>query len=59
MDVYRSHPLPAIYTELRFVRKSPFACVDCDDDYPIIQQLQRVVKGDTCVSELEALISCS
>ncbi len=56
MDVYRQAALPAMYTELEFVRRSPLAIsVDCPEDLPLIRRMQRVVAGDTCLSEFERL----
>ncbi len=56
MDVFRKEPLPAIYTELGFVRKSaPFILVDCPEDLSRLRQLQSVAAGEVCVSELEWL----
>ena len=54
MDVYRKEPLPAIYTELGFVRKSaPFILADCPEDLSSLRKLQSVAAGDACVSKLE------
>ena len=60
MNVYRRDPVPAIYTCLRFVRDSghqgrKIALVDCPDDLPRLRQLQSVIAGKACVSELERL----
>ena len=54
MEVTRKTVLPAMYTRLSFVRQSGiFALCDCCDDFPLIQQLQSVVAGNACLSELE------
>ena len=54
MDVYRKKPLPAIYTQLGFVRESgPFLIADCPEDLPRLQQLQKIVAGNACLSEIE------
>ena len=54
MDVYRKKPLPAIYTQLGFVRElGPCMIVDCPEDLSRLQQLQKIVAGDACVSEIE------
>ena len=56
MDVFRKEPIPAIYTELGFVRKSaPFILADCPEDLSRLRQLQSVATGEVCVSELEWL----
>ncbi len=54
MDVYRQASLPAMYTELEFVRRSGLMLwADCPEDLPLIRRLQRVVAGDACPSEFE------
>ena len=54
MDVYRKKPLPVIYTQLGFVRKSGlFIRADCPEDLPDLQKLQTIVAGAACVSEIE------
>ena len=54
MEVNRQTALPALYAQLEFVRQSGiFRLCDCRDDLPRIQQLQSVVAGNACLSELE------
>ena len=55
MDVFRKEPLPAIYTELGFVRKfAPYGILaDCPKDLSLLRKLQSVVAGDACISSLE------
>ena len=54
MNVCRRKPIPAIYTQLEFVRKSHTCMIaDCPEDLPRLQQLEKVVAGDACVSEIE------
>ena len=54
MDAYRKKPVPAIYTELGFVRaSSPCRLADCPDDISLLRQIQNIAAGHACVSELE------
>ena len=54
MDVYRKNPVPAIYTQLRFVRASgPCILADCPEDLPLLKQIQNIAAGNACVSDLE------
>src|SRR5687767_13125324 len=55
MDAYRKNPVPVIYTQLDFVRAAPPCLLaDCPDDLPLLQQLQSIAAGHTCVSTLES-----
>jgi len=55
MEVYRKAAVPAIFTQIGFVRAtSPHLLCDCDDDLPLLQQLQRIANGLECISELES-----
>lgn len=55
MNVFRTNPVPAIYTHLPFVRyRSSCILADLPDDLPLLQQLQSVAAGHSCVSELES-----
>ena len=54
MDVYRKEPLPVIYTQLGFVRELGTCMIaDCPEDLSRLQQLQKIVAGEACVSEIE------
>ena len=52
--MYRKTPLPIIYTRLGFLRKSGTCMIaDCPEDLPRLQQLQDIVAGNSCLSEIE------
>ena len=54
MDVYRKELLPAIYTQIPFVRESaPMLIVDCHEDLPRLQKLQGIIAGNNCISQLQ------
>ena len=54
MDVYRQKPIPVIFTELPFVRRSDPSCfVDSLEDISTLHELQSVATGKHCVSVLE------
>jgi len=55
MDVYRTTTIPAIYTELDFVRadKNSRIIIDCAEDLEALHRLQDVVKGNACISSVE------
>ncbi|WP_417389829.1 hypothetical protein [Gimesia sp.] len=55
IEIYRKKQLPVIYTKLKFVRVSnrgPLS--DCQADIWLIRQVQKVVRGEACLSELES-----
>ena len=54
MDIYRKIPIPAIYTQLDYVRASNLCILmDHPDDKPNLEKIQRVAAGDVCVSTLD------
>lgn len=56
MDIYRKRPIPAIYTELNFVRASKEHVLrDHPDNRSYLQRIQRVAAGQDCVSTLGTL----
>lgn len=54
MDAYRKKLVPAIYTQLGFVREStPCRFVDCPEDISHLRQYQEIAAGHHCVSKIE------
>ena len=54
MDAYRKEPVPAIYTQLEFVRASRGILADCFEDVPNLKRIQNIVRGVASISELES-----
>lgn len=56
IEIFRKTRVPAIYTKLDYVRESATVCyADCPKDLELIRQIQDVVKGKICVSNIERL----
>ena len=54
MQQCRKKPIPLIYTYLSFVRrKNASVIADCPDDLDMLEAIQSVARGETCLSTLE------
>ncbi|WP_028972867.1 toll/interleukin-1 receptor domain-containing protein [Spirochaeta cellobiosiphila] len=56
MIVYRKNKIPYLYSELGYLRhheNSFIVFCDCIDDIDMIHDMQAIIRGDKCLSEIE------